>query len=719
MSRADSWDWLFILLFAAFAMTSALVDPLAAFHVALSADSPCPIIRSSYWWASFTDPLWLIDPPWVQVQTGISVFIYGPFYLLSIYAWLTRGNWIRIPSLVFAGALAVNTVIYTIADYMTGSVAHPIFFLLVNLPYFLLPCGLVWRFSHRVPFAPKGARVPSLPQDAKDPIGRARWLQTIRAGYEYLAPDYRANPLTPIAVAAKFPFSEQYGLKWALPYLPQLLASVFDTAWKKLTLRRAPKLRAYIEIFSAPLGLPPPAEVQNYRRDCAFARNRIDGPNPLLLQRVIDAAWLAAHLPISDEQFKSVMGPERTLADELRDGNLFAADYTLLEQSLLPPLPIKRDTRWREKYMPAPVALFCQRPGVDPFCSLVPVAILIDQNGARDPNPLYLRGAGDAWELAKTYVEIAEFNLQAMSSHLYRHHYLAEPFSVSAHRQLSPNHPLYVLLEPHLAYTLAVNSAAFDLMKKAGSVFDEIYAGELSETRQIMITSYNSWTVRQQAFDADIGARGVAEVPAEFPWRDDSRLWLAPIRRFVDSYVRLWYRDDEAVRRDWELQAFVNELQADDGGRLRGLLATPRLDTLDALIELLAQFLFTTGPGHAAVHYPQSDYFTYIPAFPGAAYLPPPENGEPITQERLIATLPPFPQGADQFQNNQIANYRYDRFGDYSAYSLSRVKAAAPAIAQLQRDLEEIERTISERNSRRARPYLYVLPSLVPNSINI
>ena len=62
MSRADSWDWLFIIAFVAFALTSFIMDPLAAFHVPLSAASPCPIIRASYSWATMTDPLWLDDP---------------------------------------------------------------------------------------------------------------------------------------------------------------------------------------------------------------------------------------------------------------------------------------------------------------------------------------------------------------------------------------------------------------------------------------------------------------------------------------------------------------------------------------------------------------------------------------------------------------------------------------------------------------------------------
>jgi arachidonate 15-lipoxygenase len=719
MSRADSWDWLFIITFVAFALTSFIMDPLAAFHIPLSATSPCPIIRASYSWAMSTDPLWIEDPPFVQIQTGLSTFLYGPFYLVLIYAFVKRRNWVRVPAIWFAGALATNVITYVGAEFLGHKVAKPVIFVLVNLPYFALSVGLAFRFSPKVPFAPRGKQSPSLPQNSPDPVARKKALALIRAEYEYLPQDYSHNPLSPIAVAGKFPFSENYNLAWALPYLPQLLRSLIDTAWKKLTLRRKPKLQAYEEIFCPAIGLPPPDEVRNWKRDAVFARNRIDGPNPLVIQKLRDLEDLHARMPISEDQWEEVMGPGRTLADELRDGNLFVADYRLLALSLLPQTDIHRDSRWREKYLPAPVALFCHRPEVDSFCALVPVAILIDQPKARKPNPLYLRKPGEAWELAKTYVEVAEFNLQAMSSHIYRHHYLAEPYSVSAHRQLSDEHPIYVLLEPHLAYTLAVNNAAFNLLKKPGSVFDEIYAGQLSETRQIMITSYETWTVRDQAFTADVDARGVESQPAEFPWRDDIKLWLEPIRRFVDSYVRLYYKNDEAVVRDWELQAFITELQSDDGGRLRGLLSTDRLDTIDELVSMLSQFLFLAGPSHSSVHYPQSDYFTYIPAFPGAAFLPPPDEKEYIGPERLVNTLPPFAVGADQFQNNQIANYRFDRFGDYRRYALSKVEAARPAVQRLQADLLEIERTISERNGRRPRPYVYVLPSMVTNSVNI
>jgi arachidonate 15-lipoxygenase len=574
------------------------------------------------------------------------------------------------------------------------------------------------KLRYALPIGWNGNTQPCIPQQDPHPNRRAFELSIIKSLYSYLPQDERVNPLKPIAVAGNFPLYEQYGLSWAIPYLPQFVASFVDTEVKKLLFslnRTIDKVKAYKSLFSR--DLPAPPEEEDWQRDAVFARNRIDGPNPLLLSRVNDATQLSQMIEISEAQFQSVMGT--SLAAELAAGNIFVADYRLLQKSLLPPTAHGRDTRWREKYLPAPVALFCQRPGYDPFCDLAPVAISIDQKNAAPPNPLYLRSQDPAWLIAKSFVETAEFNLQAMSSHIYRHHYVAEPFAMTTKRQLSPAHPVYVLLEPHIAYTLAVNGSAFDLLKKPGSVFDEIYSGELSETRQIMIESHLVWSWPDLALEADLHHRGVENAPTEYPYRDDARLWLQPIKEFVTDYLKLYYHKLEDIQSDWELQAWARELMAPEGGNLRQLFPNNQLVSVTDLASVLAQFLFTAGPAHSSVHYPQTDYFTYVPAFPGAAFQPPPGDGEPATLDRWTSTLPPVHVGADQFMNNQIANYRYDKFGYYGRYPLSRVKAAQPAIAKLQQSLRDVEQTIETRNKTRARPYKYLLPSLVTNSINI
>ena len=145
----SAWDWLIIVACTAFAATSFLVDPIAAFAVPLHADSGCPVVRAVWGWASRTDPLWLEDPPMLRVQTALSVFLYGPFYVILIVALLRRARFIRVPALVFAGALASNVLVYTIGALVGYHVAQPLLFVAVNLPYFLLPLGLVARFGPR------------------------------------------------------------------------------------------------------------------------------------------------------------------------------------------------------------------------------------------------------------------------------------------------------------------------------------------------------------------------------------------------------------------------------------------------------------------------------------------------------------------------------------------------------------------------------------------
>ena len=74
--------------------------------------------------------------------------------------------------------------------------------------------------------------VPSLPQRSADPDARRRLIERQLSKYAYATPT--ENPLAPIAVAGKFPFSERYSLDWALPYLPQFIRTFVDTQANKI-----------------------------------------------------------------------------------------------------------------------------------------------------------------------------------------------------------------------------------------------------------------------------------------------------------------------------------------------------------------------------------------------------------------------------------------------------------------------------------------------------
>ncbi len=86
----------------------------------------------------------------LRVQTALSVFVYGPFYLVLLVALVKRTDFIRVPALVFAGALGSNVVIYTVAALALYRVAEPLLFVTVNLPYLGLAVALVRRYGRPV-----------------------------------------------------------------------------------------------------------------------------------------------------------------------------------------------------------------------------------------------------------------------------------------------------------------------------------------------------------------------------------------------------------------------------------------------------------------------------------------------------------------------------------------------------------------------------------------
>lgn len=147
MPKLTKLEWAIVVSCAAFAITSFLIDPVAAFGIPIDVHSKCPIIAATSKWALQTDPLWLANPPMLRVQTGISVFIYGPFYVLTIIALFKRASWIRLPALIVSGALACNVIVYVVAAFVGYHVNQPVFFVLVNVPYLVLPALLIKRYG--------------------------------------------------------------------------------------------------------------------------------------------------------------------------------------------------------------------------------------------------------------------------------------------------------------------------------------------------------------------------------------------------------------------------------------------------------------------------------------------------------------------------------------------------------------------------------------------
>ncbi len=90
----------------------------------------------------------------MRVMTGIDEWVYGPMYLVLIYAFVRRREWVRLPALLFGGAIIYSTLVYFLTEFLSeGHRANLTMVTLVNIPYTIVPCLLVWRLWRPRPFA--------------------------------------------------------------------------------------------------------------------------------------------------------------------------------------------------------------------------------------------------------------------------------------------------------------------------------------------------------------------------------------------------------------------------------------------------------------------------------------------------------------------------------------------------------------------------------------
>jgi hypothetical protein len=163
--RARSGDWFFVVAFTCFALSSWLSDIVPALGIPIGPDSPNPLARANWFYARDADPLLIASPFYLQVSCFISAFVFGAFYPVLVYAFVTGANWIRVPAIVYVSAMTYGMVMFLCVEFLGPLPPTNLrWFLFWNLPYLLIPLALGWRMRHPHPF---GARTTTAPGAAR------------------------------------------------------------------------------------------------------------------------------------------------------------------------------------------------------------------------------------------------------------------------------------------------------------------------------------------------------------------------------------------------------------------------------------------------------------------------------------------------------------------------------------------------------------------------
>jgi arachidonate 15-lipoxygenase len=484
-------------------------------------------------------------------------------------------------------------------------------------------------------------------------------------------------------------------------------------------------------------GINPPIVSIIHQRDGGlsdkeFVRQRVAGANPTVLRRVqaIDQGFLQA---LATQPYKLANNGAIDLIKSASENRLFIADYPLLRD-------LKVTDLQPGKYVGSPVALFHHTDkGLE--------SVLIEVEKGRVVTPGITGQAADDWERAKLYFQTADATHHELIAHLSYTHLAMEALAIATPRQLPSNHPVYQLLSPHFKFLIAINNRDNTIFFAKGAAIDSLMAPTVESSSRLINKAYREKSFWYYSLLNDIEVRGIEpQLLPDFPYRDDALLLWEAIAKYTTRYLQRYYPDDKAVQQDpyllaWadELSAplntrpksdfpqvpawFPKELVAESGIEPQELPSYPRvpgftkIGSLQQLIDIATITIFTCGPQHAAVNFSQYDYFGYVPNAPLANY------SRPDTPASLEEFLPSTDKDLQQMRLTSALSGIY--WGNLGSSDLIQFadKIDRQILAQFQNDLLEIENKIKARNQQRLTDsgveYPYLLPSRIPNSINI
>jgi hypothetical protein len=190
----------------------------------------------------------------------------------------------------------------------------------------------------------------------------------------------------------------------------------------------------------------------------------------------------------------------------------------------------------------------------------------------------------------------------------------------------------------------------------------------------------------------------------------------APIRRFVEKYLRLCHEEDSEVVDDRELRDWFVQMASQEGGRLQGLNHTANIEQLS---EWLALTIFTTTVQHTVVNFGQCAFMSDARNMHGAIWAPLVNSRTPDTREVWAQKLPPWDAAILTADTAfQLSSVRENYLGDYSHVHFRDLKARK-LVRESEKELEAVELEIINRDAERLLTFPFARSSLVPNSINI
>ncbi|KAL7585497.1 hypothetical protein Lser_V15G44872 [Lactuca serriola] len=384
-----------------------------------------------------------------------------------------------------------------------------------------------------------------------------------------------------------------------------------------------------------------------WRTDEEFAREMLAGVNPVkicLLKEFPPTSKLDVHVYGNQNSSIKPHHIEKNLnglkVDEVLKANrLFILDH---HDSLMPYL--RRINATKNKIYASRTLLLLQNDGtLKPLVIELSLPHLDGDNLGAISNvytPAENGVEGSIWQLAKAYVAVNDSGIHQLISHWLHTHAVVEPFVIAANRQLSILHPIYKLLYPHFRDTMNINAFARQILINGGGILElTVFPGKYS--MELSSVLYKDWVFPEQALPVDLVKRGMAIEDSDshhglrlliddYPYAVDGLEIWSGIKSWVEDYCKFYYKNDDMIQNDTELQSWWKELREEGHGDKKHEPWWPKMDSCQELINICTTFIWVASALHASVNYGQYPYAGFLPNRPTLSrrFMPEPNTPE-------------------------------------------------------------------------------------------
>ena len=152
-------DIFFMVIFSLFFITSIIADAMSALNLNADPGAANVFLEANNSWYADADILFRNPPFWMRIVTGLSAFVYMPFYAVLVAALARGWNWIQLPSVIYATMISTITGIIVFGVEFFGEPEwrspRPLKFLAFNIAYVVIPLILLVRMWKPLPFKRK------------------------------------------------------------------------------------------------------------------------------------------------------------------------------------------------------------------------------------------------------------------------------------------------------------------------------------------------------------------------------------------------------------------------------------------------------------------------------------------------------------------------------------------------------------------------------------